>query len=326
LPRYTRNEEKQKGDKKLILFLHYYKSIVDGVMTSMIDSYLNVRNHSDQNVQMNIICPELYLLEMEDYYNIDLDRTQWHEYVDDIGIETKPYDGEYDSIDYHIKCFHNRLTSSIPFLKYNRNLGDFNLLFGIKLDEKKFKADTIVCSARLIYELLMGADIELDCNKLIVLDSLDTYKSKVGIFPDMDLYFDTLSCDIVQLSNPSTFRETKYKQIEYYHKFNEKRLSSIRQTGRLKIQYIFSRKSKPKTKIDIFGYFENIGKGIFENTYFGIPVLYQKEGMFTKDGLWYYLNKFGLDATEDQEIKLKKSEIRRHLFFDRKDVMLNEII
>jgi hypothetical protein len=40
----------------------------------MIDSYLNVRNHSDQNVQMNIICPELYLLEMEDYYNIDLDK------------------------------------------------------------------------------------------------------------------------------------------------------------------------------------------------------------------------------------------------------------
>jgi hypothetical protein len=88
---------------------------------------------------MKIICPELYLLDKDDYYNFDADQTQWHEYVNDTGLETEKYEGEYESIGLHLKCFNNKITSSIPFLKLNRNFGDFNLLFGIERDKKNLK-------------------------------------------------------------------------------------------------------------------------------------------------------------------------------------------
>jgi hypothetical protein len=145
-----------------ILVLHYYKSTVDGVMTSLIDTYFNVRRTSRRDmhdVRMKIICPELYLLDKDDYYNFDADQTQWHEYVNDTGLETIPYEGEYESMDYKLKCFHNKITSSIPFLKMNRNFGDFDLLFGIERDKKVFESDVIICSGRLIYEILNGADV-----------------------------------------------------------------------------------------------------------------------------------------------------------------------
>ena len=306
-----------------LLVLHYYKSTVDGVMTSLIDSYFNIRSkqYGQWNVQMKIICPELYLMginEIEDYYNFDLNDTQWYEYINEKGLDVEPYKANDKGLDFHFKAFNNKLTTAIPFLRFNRNFGDFNLFHCIEKEQKKVKADIIICSARLIYEILMGADIEIECEKLYVLDSLDTYKSKVGIFPNFDDLFSTMfkNCDITQLSNPATMRETKYRQIEHYHKLNFRRLDSLKQSAILKPEYTFNRTKKSKTRITEGGHFENMGKGIFEHLWFGHTVKYETEGMFTKDGLWYYMKMFGLDPDKDQVLpRLKKSEIKNKLFY-----------
>lgn len=295
-------------------------------MTSLIDTYFNMRRglSGRYDVHMEIICPELYLMGVsgiEDYYNTDLSQTQWHEYINEQGLETTPYEGEYNSMEYHFKCFHNQLTSSIPFLRFNRNFGDFNILFGIKQDKKKFKSDIIVCSGRLIYEILNGADIELECNRLIVLDSLDTWKSKVGIFPDFDDYFSTLKADITQLSNPANFRESKFRQIQYYHKFSYRRLNALKQSGLLKDNYVFKRAGKSKTDIGEGLHFENMGKGMFEHLWFGREVEYKTDGMFMEDGLYYYMDLFGLDAFEDQKIRIEKKEFMNHLFYKTSDYL-----
>jgi len=309
-----------------ILVLHYYKSTVDGVMTSLIDTFINIRraNKPKWDAQMIIICPELYLMEVDDYYNIDLSQTQWHEYIDEKGLETKPYKGEYNTKDYHMKCFRNQLTTSIPFLKFNRNFGDFKLFYSIDQKNYKFKAHTVICSARLLYEILMGVDVEIECERLYVLDSLDTYKSKVGIFPDFDDLFDTMfnNCDITQLSNPANFRETKYRQKEYYHKFSNRRLTALKQSDILKNEYTFNITKKKKTMIHEGSHFENMGKGIFEHLWFGHKVKYEAEGIYTKDGLWYYMNLFGLDANRDQILPaISKARIMDKLFYKTNDIL-----
>lgn len=309
---------------KRVLILQYYKSIVDGVMTSMIDTYFNVGEHGGCDIK--IICPELYLLDRDDFYDKPLDETAQHLYVDKVGIETKDMGKFFGWRTAQSLSKSNMLTTSIPFLRFNRNFGDHNLFNAITQTQKQFEADNIICSGRLIYEILNGVDMELRCNKLVVLDSLDTYRSKVGLFPDFDDFFDTLpNTEIVQLSNPATMRDSKYRQIEYYHKFSEKRLSALKQSGLIKEEVIFSRTRTDKGHIQGKGYFENIGKKIFEHLYFNKPVYYKSEGMFTKDGLWYYLDQFGVDGTKDQTLDLSRSEIVYHLGMSETDPLLREI-
>lgn len=311
------------------MVLHYYKSTIDGVMTSMIDVFFNLRRalHNEWIVNMEIICPELYLMDFEDFYNVPLDETQWYEYVNENGLEVKPYAHDESEIKRGFRCVKNELTSSVPFLLYNRNFGDFNLLYSIVQDKKKFKDDKIICSARLLYEILMGADIEIECEKLLVIDSLDTYKSKIGMFPDFDDLFDTMfkNTQVIQFSNPATMRETRYDQREYYHKFSYRRLNSLKQAGHLKDELNFKRTRSNKGDIGDGNYFENIGKQLFEHLWFTKKVNYYPDGMFTKDGLWYYLNKFDLDGEKcHEDIKIPRSSIMNHLFMKNNDELLRE--
>ena len=291
-------------------------------MTSMIDTFFNLRTilQSHKNVKINIICPELYLLDKEDYY--DENQVEWYEYTGDRGLDVAPYEGKDKGMDFHFKAFRNELTTAIPFLRFNRNFGDFNLIHSVVQDKRVFNARTIVCSARLIYEILMGADIELECNKIIILDSLDTYKSKMGIFPDFDDLFDTMlnNSFVVQLSNLANFRETKYKQIEYYQKLSYRRLDALKKTGYFdgKTEYVFDRGTKEKTQIVDLYHFENVGRGIFEHLFYNIPVHYKTNGMFTKDGLWFYLNRLGIDAEKEQVIEKANVNLKK--------MFLNEIL
>jgi hypothetical protein len=294
-------------------------------MTSLIDTFFNMRRGfcGYWDVKMKIICPELYFLDVDDYYDIPLEETQWYEYKNKKGLEVKPYDHNESLMNRGIRAYKNEITSSVPFLRFNRNFGDFNLLHSITQNENKFEGYVVVCSARLIYEILMGADIEIKCKRLIVLDSLDTYKSKVGIFPNFDDLFKTMfkNTHVTQLSNPANFRETKFEQIEYYHKLSLRRLNSLKLSGRLKDEYTFNRTNKEKTKIGEY-HFENMGKGIFEHLFYSKPVHYKPDGMFTKDGLWFYLNLFGIDAEKEQTITgIKKDEIMNHLFYKGSDTL-----
>ena len=309
-----------------VLILHYYKSTVDGVMTSLIDAYFNMRRANIAEVQMKIYCPELYLMGVsgyEDYYNFDINDTQWYEYTQNKGLDVEKYKADDKGLDFHFKAFHNKITTAIPFLRFNRNFGDFNLFHSIEQKQKKYKADIIVCSGRLIYEILNDVDIELECDKLIVLDSLDTWKSKVGIFPDFDDYFKTIekTTDITQLSNPATMRESKFRQIEYYHKFSYRRLNAFRDSGLLKDNYVFKRAGKEKTDIGDGLHFENMGKGMFEHLWFGREVEYKTDGMFMEDGLYYYMKLFDIDAFEDQKIRIEKKEFMNHFFFKTNDYL-----
>lgn len=307
----------------MILFIQFYKSIVDGVMTSIIDSFFNIR--SFVNSEIKIICPEFYLLERNDYYNIPLKETPWLSYKNENGLETEEYESGHP-LKYAFGVQKNCITTSIPFLKFNRNFGDFRLFYGITEKDKNFESDIIVCSARLIHEIMNGIDIKLKCKKLIVLDSLDTYKSKIGEFPDFDLYFNTLpNTKILQLSNPATFRNTKYEQREYYHKLSLIRLKSIRQTGNLKNEYTFSRRRDEKRNIGGGVYFENIGKSFFEYLYFVKKVNYSNDGCKIKDGMCFYMEKFGLDGFKNYEnLKISKKEIENVLFIKKDDILLKE--
>ena len=169
----------------------------------------------------------------------------------------------------------------------------------------------------------MGEDIEIECNKLFVLDSLDTYKSKIEMFPNFDDLFKTMfkNSDVIQLSNPANFRETEFREVEYYHKFSFRRLNSLKQAGRLTKEYYFDRTGKEKTKIGEF-HFENMGKGIFEHLWYSRPVHYKPDGMFTKDGLWYYLKLFGIDGEKEQTIpRIQKGDFIHHLFYKKRDIL-----
>ena len=312
-----------------MIVLHYYKSTIDGVMTSMIDLFFNLRRalQNEWTVKMEIICPELYLMDFEDFYNVPLEETQWYEYVEDRGLEVKPYDHDEDLIKRGFRCAKNELTSSVPFLLYNRNFGDFNLLHSIVQDKQKFKDDKIICSARLLYEILMGADVELECEKLIVVDSLDTYKSKIGMFPDFDDLFDTMfkNTHVIQFSNPATMRESRYDQREYYHKFSYRRLDALKKSGHLKDTLDFKRTRSEKGDIGDGNYFENIGKQLFEHLWFKKQVNYHSDGIYTKDGMWYYMNLFGLDGFNNYgNLRISRADLMNHFFMKSNDELLRE--
>jgi hypothetical protein len=65
-----------------------------------------------------------------------------------------------------------------------------------------------------------------------------------------------------------------------------------------------------------------MGKGIFEHLWYSKPVHYKSNGMFTKDGLWYYLNLFNIDANKEQVIpRIGKSSFMHHLFYKSSDIL-----
>ena len=301
----------------MILILHYYKSIVDGVMTSMIDTFFNLKLMEPAKIDFKIICPELYLIDRNDYYNEPLEKTQWYSYINSNGLDVKVYEESSQQSKFYFECRNNEITTAIPFLRYNRNFGDFRLFYNIEQHQREFESDIIICSARLIYEIMSGIDITLRCKKLIVLDSFDTYKSKIGMIPNFDDYFDSLKYTyITQLSNPVNFRETRYEQKEYYHKLSKKRLKSLRHTGTVLDEYTFKRAGKEKTKIEN-GYFENIGKSLFEHLYLQKKVNYLIDGMYMKDGMCYYLEQIGINSEKNYvDLKIPISQMEKLLFIN----------
>jgi len=307
-----------------MLILHYYKSTIDGVMTSLIDTFFNLRRPlaGRRYIEIKFICPELYLLDFDDYYNFSIDDTEWYEYKNSTGLEVEPYTKEEDPLKYQFRLFRNELTTSVPFLRFNRNFGDFNFFYDIVQHKNKFESDTILCSARLIYEILMGLDIELVCERLIVLDSLDTYKSKIEMFPNFDDLFDTMfkNTRVVQFSNPANFRDTKYEQIGYYHKLSYRRLNALKQSGLLKDELNFTRKRGNKGELFPDMYFENIGKQLFEHLYFGKKCNYYADGTYTDDGMCQYLGCFGIDGKVDHTpLILTRNQIKDKMFMKNSD-------
>jgi hypothetical protein len=185
--------------------------------------------------------------------------------------------------------------------------------------ECEFDNEIIICSARLLTDCMTDKKIKIRAKKLIVLDSLDLARKKYGIGPDFDLAVNADEC--IFLINPANKGITKFKEYVYYHKFNKNRLD-LKYFPQRKLNY--SRSKKKFIKIQEGEYFENIGKGILEHLYKGYIVNYNTDGMFTKDGLFYYLKLFGIDATKNYKpLIIPKSKIQRHLFMNKNDLLLD---
>jgi hypothetical protein len=183
---------------------------------------------------------------------------------------------------------------------------------------REFDNESVICSARLLSDCMIDKRIKIRAKRLIVLDSLDFARKKYGIGTDFDLAVKADEC--IFLINPANEGITKFKEYVYYHKFNKKRLDSKHFPQR-KLNY--SRKKKKFIKIQDGKYFENIGKGIIEYLYKGYVVNYTTDGMFTKDGLCYYLELLGVDPMKSYKpLVIPKWKIKKHLFMNENDLLL----
>lgn len=309
----------------MILILHYYKSVVDGVMTTMIDLYNNIKLYQPNiEVDFKIICPELFLFDEKDeeksilYPFIDLRKIKYYKYLDrntlDID-ESVVFNNISKVIDDE-----NMYTSAIPFMRLNRNFGDIFLHDKLVYLPAKFEADTIICSGRILFEMLCDdVDLELKCKKMYVIDSLDILRSKLGIYPDLDKAVPTDDCTF--LVNPANIRKTNFNQVVHYIKFSKKRMDLLSQTKRGLSEVLdYRRTNKKKGEIYEGKYAENMGKTIFEHLYYGKTVNYYTDGLFMDDGLLFYLQLFGIDGSKEHvPLKISRQEIEKKLFVNFKD-------
>lgn len=280
-----------------LLILHYYLSIVDGVMTSLIDLYQNLKQFNF-DVNFRIICPELYLLDPDnpdnnEYYDTPINKTE-------------------------VKYENKNLVTSVPFLRNNRNFGDIKLFFCLT-EDRVFEADTIICSARLLYEIHQGKDITIKCKRLIVIDSLDLTKVQLNIFPRF--------CNIVKadhtifLVNPCNRGTVDFKYYIYYQKYNSKRMNFM---PWLKDVYTYRRTQRRNSKIADGQHLENMGRIIFEHLYHNKKVNYYTDGMFMRDGLYYYLRLFGIDGEVNHiPLDITSDEVIEELFMSENDLLLD---
>jgi hypothetical protein len=181
--------------------------------------------------------------------------------------------------------------------------------------------DTIICSARLLVDAANDDSIQIRAKRLIVLDSLDLARKKYMNGPDFDQSINADEC--IFLVNPANKGMTNHKEYTYYHKFNRQRMDSMFIKDR-KLSY--NRSKKPFIKVGEGQYFENIGKGIFEYSYKGYPIKYNTEGMFTKDGLFYYMRLCGVDGSINHDpLIIPKSKIIKQLCMNENDLLLDLI-
>lgn len=301
----------EKIDNEIVI-IHYYKSIVDGVMTTLIDLFFNLRDYYD--IRFVIVCPEFYDLQHNDYYNFPLNQTEFTR------------NGEHIEFEDFVNDDTNEVTSNIPFLKFNKSFGDPKLFFSVleakKEEEIELGNRVTICSARLLYEKMLGRlnlKFRMGTGNLFVLDSLDLYKSKVKAIPSLDIAIPKNLHRCYYFSNPANFIKGK-NNIEYYHKFSKRRLDTLQ--GK---DYNFSRLGKEKIKVGDH-YFENINRSIFENLYHGKRVNYHPGGMTIKDGLYYYLKLFDLDGFKDYSpLRITKEEIEDKLFMKEDDAILETL-
>lgn len=250
----------------MILVIHYYTGAVDGVFTSMVDTYYNLLE-AGKNVEFKIVC-------------------------DDASIAAP-----------HIK----------------RNFRNQKLISKLTKD-LVFDYDIIICSSCLLYHNL---EVFLKTDNLIILDSLDLAFSKYGKYEKLSKIFPGDNCTI--LTNPSTMNSTGKREFEYYHKFSRRRINNLqvrvskfssdpdKESLWIKNEIDFYRSERPHTLIVGDKYFENIGKIIFEHLIFEKKVNYYTNGMFTKDGLYYYLKLIGIDG----EINHTPIEVNREIIFEK---------
>jgi len=198
----------------------------------------------------------------------------------------------------------------ILLCKNNRYFGCDNILTFIT-NEKSFEAETVICSTKTLND-----PIDIQCNKMILIDSLDIMRAHYGVVPILQSVCD----DTILLCNPANAEVTDFNYIEYYHKFSPERLSRISTCE----QFLYMRIAKHDIMVVEGLYFENIGKKIFETLYLNKRVDYYSRDV--RDGLYYYLKLFGVDGAKDQiPLNISPDQIESKLFMHKNDKILELI-
>ena len=201
--------------------------------------------------------------------------------------------------------------------------------------EKEIEADIVICSARLLYDEVC----KLKCKRLIVLDSLDLAKSLYGVHPDIKYYVPEYinNIDVIFLSNSANIMsKCVYAQMVYYQKLSKERLNTLPiHRGRTIEDYSLHKKmfydvfnyrrtDKPYAELRRGKYFENFGRSIFEHIYYGKSVNYYIDGMYMKDGLYHYLELFGINGMiPHMPLPITKEMVEDKLFMKKNDPILN---
>jgi hypothetical protein len=244
----------------MTLILMHHRGRPNGVLTSMIDLYMNLRKHTPVKLKIS---------------------------VNDVG-------------------------QFVLLCKRNHYFGCEDILTFIT-SEVEFEADTIITSTKTLYD-----PVVMECNKMIMVDSLDIMRAHCGLIPIIQPVCD----DTLFLCNPTNIEliDNNFKSLEYYHKFSPERLRTIKTYS-----FVYKREAKKDIQVVESIFFENIGKIIFETLYTGNSVYYHGDDYY--DGLHYYLNLFDIDGTKDHiPLNISKEQIEEHLFMGEDDVLLTTIL
>jgi hypothetical protein len=197
----------------------------------------------------------------------------------------------------------------------NKHFGDKKTTLSM-IKEPYLSADIIVCSTRFLVDVQMF-DLEVNCKKIIFLDSFDVACPR---YFDRSQFINSIPCeDYIFLGNPSN-KDKLPNFREYYHTFSPERLDTISFEND---HYYYSRKDKWYIKIGRRSWFENIGKGIFERLYHNKSVHYTTKGMTQRDGLYFYLRRFGVDGEQDHyPLPITRKDIEDKLFMKEDDLLV----
>lgn len=204
------------------------------------------------------------------------------------------------------------------FFKFQNFFGDGRAMSGLTKNTD-FNSDVIIISYELLANIAENkVRLNIGCDKLIILDSHDIQRFNYdGLIPVVANHISCNEC--ILLANPANYGIAD-NTIEYYHKFSGIRLNGLDIPKRT---YNYKRTDKDHAKLSEDVYFENIGKGIFENIIKGNTVNYYPDGLTVTDGLCYYLKLFDIDPTiKHCPLKIKLLDIIKKLFFFKNDKIL----
>ena len=277
----------------MVQVLIYYPYL-DGTSTSLIDTYYNLKNFG---------------VDIECYVAVDTsDMKRNLEYIQTLKKST-PKDFNYKTIplkEIYNKEFDNLIMSFGIFRFVDKLPTNYNHLF-------------LLDAGRVAYDYFVGKS---QCaNYVKTLQNVIIYGGKAnGKFLNIDNY-----------------------KI-WYHKFSKERFEVLKhlpknekitttqdreKTGNIKYDYLLTSEyhyNRYKRWGEfVGGYWENIGKMVFEFPALGKKVFYSPKNKNCDDGLTEYLALFGINDEVEQEISISEEQLFDVLGMHENDILLNDI-
>lgn len=277
----------------MVTVLIYYPYL-DGTSTSLIDTYYNLKQFD---------------VDIECYVAIDAQNIKNNvEYIQALKKSTPPdFDYKIIPLEKIYKKQFDNLVMSFGIFRFVEELPtNYNHLF-------------LLDAGRVAYDHFVGNSKCADYVR--ALPNVSVYGGKTnGKFLNMDNY------------------------KVWYHKFSKERFNVLKQlprnnnivttqdrekTGNIKYDYLLTNEYHYNRYMRwgdfVGGYWENIGKMVFEFPALGKKVFYSPKNKNCDDGLTEYLGLFGIDDNVEQEIKIDEAQLFEVLGMHEDDVLLNDI-